>query len=627
MVTSATRIFIVGPPRGGASLLQQVLTADPAWSRGQLHDDVGFLWDTADPHLGHRLADAPDEQITELRSAGSATEGVTVEWSPRWSLRIPLLRAAFPEARFIVMTRRPLLTVASAMTAWRSGRFVSAPDLAGWWGEPWSFPVIPGWQALIGAPLGQVCAQQWATISDTVWQDLADVPPTRWTIASMEALTTDPAAEVTRLARELELSWQADQPLDLRVTATSVTAPGSEAWRGNASEAAAGLDHVPDAVAHLQEQLRQHRPDVEWGPLPAEPPAPAPVTMASAGTEFSSEHTASLVDLLRQAGVALTVSTYKSGHVIVARARERLDTEFLRLDRPMGIAVDGNRLAVGTGQAIHEFISQTALVARLPTPDQFSTVYAPMTVSFTGDVAIHDMAYGADRTLYFVNTLFSCLCRRDFDASFTPVWQPPWISRLADEDRCHLNGLALVDGEPRYVSALATTDTAGGWREHRGTGGVIVDVRDNRIVAEGLSMPHSPRWHDGQLWVLLSGTGGLAQVDLTTGAVTVVAQLPGFTRGLAFIGPYALVGLSQVRESVFTGLPVTSTAAERNCGVWVVDTRTGETVGLWRFGGMVQELFDVVVVPARWPTLVEAGDLTSRSYVLSPETLARLGHP
>ena len=246
---------------------------------------------------------------------------------------------------------------------------------------------------------------------------------------------------------------------------------------------------------------------------------------------------------------------------------------------------------------------------------------------FTGDIAIHDMAYGADGALYFVNTRFSCLCRQDIDHSFTPIWRPAFVSGLAAEDCCHLNGLAVVDGVPRYVTVLAQTDTAQGWRELKGTSGAIIDVTDNRVVTSGLSMPHSPRWYDGRLWVLESGKGTLATVDIATGEVTTIATVPGFTRGLAFIGPYALIGLSQVRESVFASLPITQQAAERNCGVWLVDTRNGQTAGFLKFEGVVQEIFDVQVLPATWPSIIDPGELTQSAFVLPDEALKDVVQP
>jgi uncharacterized protein (TIGR03032 family) len=326
--------------------------------------------------------------------------------------------------------------------------------------------------------------------------------------------------------------------------------------------------------------------------------------------------------LLEQARASLVITTYKSGHVIFARSDEgKVNTEFKHVERPMGVAVAGPRLAIGSADAILTFTANAGIAAQVPSPKPVDAPYAPRSIVFTGDVAIHDMAYGADGTLYFVNTRFSCLCRQDIDYSFTPIWRPTWISGLAAEDRCHVNGLAMVDGQPRYVSALSQTDVAGGWRELKGTSGVIVDITTDQILASGLAMPHSPRWHDGQLWVLESGKGTLSTVNIATGELTQVATLPGFTRGLSFIGPYALVGLSQVRESVFSSLPITSQAAERNCGVWMVDTRNGSIAGFLKFDGVVQEIFEVAVLPATWPTIVDPGELTINAFVLAEETL------
>jgi uncharacterized protein (TIGR03032 family) len=239
------------------------------------------------------------------------------------------------------------------------------------------------------------------------------------------------------------------------------------------------------------------------------------------------------------------------------------------------------------------------------------------------------MAYGVkdnQEQLWFINTSFSCLCKWDPNFSFVPVWRPKWVSGLSNEDRCHLNGLALVDGRPKYVSALSQTDTAFGWRELKGTSGVIVDLDSDQVIVEGLSMPHSPRWHQDTLWVLESGKGSLSKVDLASGKTHSIATLPGFTRGLSFIGPYALVGLSQVRESVFKDLPVTNNSEERNAGVWIVDTRTGEIAGVLKFDGIVSEIFDVAVIPnSKKATVIGQGDLTAFAYNLPKEAIDQLG--
>ena len=121
-----------------------------------------------------------------------------------------------------------------------------------------------------------------------------------------------------------------------------------------------------------------------------------------------------------------------------------------------------------------------------------------------------------------------------------PRWRPAFISALAPEDRCHLNGMALVDGRPRFVTALGRTDTPAGWRAHKKDGGVLLDVASGEVIAAGLSMPHSPRWHEGELWLLESGAGTIGLIESRSGRYRPVLELPGFTRGFDFAGRIGL---------------------------------------------------------------------------------------
>jgi uncharacterized protein (TIGR03032 family) len=235
------------------------------------------------------------------------------------------------------------------------------------------------------------------------------------------------------------------------------------------------------------------------------------------------------------------------------------------------------------------------------------------------------MDYDAAGQLWFVNTRFSCLCTLDPESSFVPRWRPPFITELEPSDRCHLNGLAMVDGKPKYVTALGETNEAGGWRPNKARGGIVMDVDSGEIVCRGLSMPHSPRWHAGRLWVCESGSGTLGTVDLKTRRYEPVSAAPGFTRGLQFVGDLAFVGLSQVRESaVFSGIPITERLApeERTCGVCVVDLRRGEPVALLKFVSGVQEVFAVAALPRRFPDLINDDDkLLGSSFVVPTECL------
>jgi uncharacterized protein (TIGR03032 family) len=185
----------------------------------------------------------------------------------------------------------------------------------------------------------------------------------------------------------------------------------------------------------------------------------------------------------------------------------------------------------------------------------------------------------------------------------------------------------MVDGRPRYVTALGATDAPAGWRANKAKGGILMDVASGAVITRGLSMPHSPRWYGGRLWVCESGSGTLGFIDPNTAEYQPIAAVPGFTRGLDFAGNLAFVGLSQVRESaVFSGIPITErlTEDERTCGVCAVDLRNGAVVALLRFETAVQEVFAVTVMPGRrYPDLInDDATLLENSFMVPDEALA-----
>jgi uncharacterized protein (TIGR03032 family) len=235
---------------------------------------------------------------------------------------------------------------------------------------------------------------------------------------------------------------------------------------------------------------------------------------------------------------------------------------------------------------------------------------------------------GGEGELWFVNTRFSCLATLDPESSFVPRWRPPFVTELEPSDRCHLNGLGMVDGKPKYVTALGETNEMAGWRPNKARGGLLMDVDSGVILCRGLSMPHSPRWYGGRLWVCESGSGTLGYVDRNIGRYDAVAAVPGFTRGLDFAGDLAFVGLSQVRESaIFSGMPITERLApeQRTCGVCVVDLRRGEPIALLKFESGVQEVFAVALLPRRFPDLINDDDkLLESSFVVPTECLGEV---
>lgn len=359
-----------------------------------------------------------------------------------------------------------------------------------------------------------------------------------------------------------------------------------------------------------------------------DPSNPAP----PAQLDLSSAHSTNFPALLRQMRASLLVSTYQAGKLVLVRANGALiNTHYRTFDRPMGMALSAKgALALGTHTEIIEFRNVPGAAVRLDPPDRHDAVFLPRRRYITGAIDIHEMAYGANEELWYVNTLFSCLCQLDRESSFAPVWRPKFVSKYSPEDRCHLNGLALRDDVPATLTALGVGDEVEGWRANKRDGGIAIDYATREIVAGGLCMPHSPRWHEGKLWLLESGRGALLQIDAASGAKIEIARLPGFLRGLDFSGPYAFVGLCQLRESnAFTDIPITEDNRERASGVWVVDTRSGETVALLKFTGGVQEIFAVNIVHgAVYPELINsAGELLASVYALPDAALAEAAPP
>ena len=320
--------------------------------------------------------------------------------------------------------------------------------------------------------------------------------------------------------------------------------------------------------------------------------------MAESLEVLSSRH---FPALLAELGVSLGFTTYQAGKLFLLGVGEggRLSLFERTFARCMGLCVDGDSLWLATLFQIWRLDDALPDGQR---HDGYDRLYVPRVAYTTGDLDVHDLAVDRGGRPIFINTRFSCLATLADRASFAPLWQPPFISRLAAEDRCHLNGLAMRAGAPAFVTAVATSDVADGWRDRRSDGGVVIDVQSNQIIAAGLSMPHSPRIDShGALWLLEAGTGFLIK-STGSGQFERVCFCPGYARGLCFAGPYAFVGLSRPRGSrTFAGLELEANLAARGaeprCGLVVVDTRTGEIAHWLRLSGPVEELYDVAVLP------------------------------
>lgn len=332
------------------------------------------------------------------------------------------------------------------------------------------------------------------------------------------------------------------------------------------------------------------------------PKVETPAAVQGDVTTFSQSD--GLVRHLAAQRAALMFSSYQSGllYMLGHTATGGGHLHQSAMDKPMGIWVeDENAFTLSAGYQIMRF--KNGLEPEQRVNVQFDACYVARETHFTGELDAHDIGIGRDGQPIFVNTRYNCLATTDPRHSFRELWRPSFISALVDEDRCHLNGLAMDDGEPAYVTAVSRSDTIDGWRDRRHDGGVIIDVRNNKVICEGLSMPHSPRLHNGELWVLNSGTGELGVVEgAAKGKGTFVPRVfcPGFARGLTIRNGFAYIGLSKPRYKRFEGLALDQKLKDADsepwCGIQIIDLAKGTCAEWFRIDGAVKELFDVAVI-------------------------------
>jgi uncharacterized protein (TIGR03032 family) len=299
--------------------------------------------------------------------------------------------------------------------------------------------------------------------------------------------------------------------------------------------------------------------------------------------------------------VSLAFTSYQTGRLIVAGVAPdgRISFNEQNYARAMGLHVEGDSLYIAS-------LFQIWRLRNMLRPGEFANraydrVFVPRLAHTTGYVDAHDLAVEASGRIVFVSSLYSCLATVDDTFSFRPLWKPGFISALAAEDRCHLNGLAMAGGKARYATALSRSDRPGGWREQRGANGLLIDIQENRIVSDELSMPHSPRMFGEEVLVLDSGRGNIARVDPASGRQEAIAFCPGYLRGMAVAGNFVLVGLSRPRSTGFGELELHSELERRGvepwAGVAVVDLERGEIVEFIRYETQIDELFDVAILP------------------------------
>ena len=333
-------------------------------------------------------------------------------------------------------------------------------------------------------------------------------------------------------------------------------------------------------------------PVADTGPAAAQAEAPAPAQISCSR---------GLAGWLLAQNLSLAFTSYQTGllYLVGAQPNGVLSVNQVGFARAMGLWATPQRIYLAINAQVWRL--ENMLRPGQTANQHFDRCFIPRNSQTTGEIDLHELAVEPSGRVIFVNTAYSCLAEFDKTHSFRPIWKPSFISKLAPEDRCHLNGLCMEEGKPRYVTAVCRSDIINGWRDRRADSGIIIDLKTDAVLTELLSMPHSPRMWNGTLWVLDSGRGFLCRVDRKTGELDNHAFLPGFLRGLAFHRNSAVVGLSLPRDKTFSGLDLDANLKARDgepwCGIQIIDLNSGDVLQWLRLEGQVRELFDVAVLP------------------------------
>lgn len=306
----------------------------------------------------------------------------------------------------------------------------------------------------------------------------------------------------------------------------------------------------------------------------------------------------SLPKVLHENNVCIAISTYQAGKLIFIGSKNNKDLFQVPISfkKPMGITFVENKIAVATLNTIEIFSNSKALSKTYPNnPDTYDSLFMPRATYYSGETDVHDINFG-DNLLWGVNTKFSCLSTYDINFSFTPRWKPPFITELLPQDRCHLNGMAMQNGKPAFVTALSKTNYKDGWREDITNSGILMEVPSGKIILENLPMPHSPRIINNELYLLFSATGEIAKVDLKTSKVKIIYKFKGFIRGLAHINDILIIGVSKIRKTskTFSKLPVNEFS--ENAGFFIYDLNKDEIVAELKYLNTVEEIYDVQAI-------------------------------
>jgi len=341
---------------------------------------------------------------------------------------------------------------------------------------------------------------------------------------------------------------------------------------------------------------------------------------------FSCQYTPQIPELLLSLNCSLAISTYQAGKLIFLSPKD--ENSLIQLPRtfakPMGIAedIEKDKIALACKDEIVVFSNSKGLASHYPkSPNKYDALYMPRVTYHTGPLDIHDLKFGVNGSLFAVNTLFSSIIKIDDDYNFSPYWMPPFVDRLVSEDRCHLNGMALQNGIPKYATAFNQGNSFQSWRDNITKTGVIFDLETNEVVAGNLAMPHSPRLFGDELYVLLSATGELIKININSGKYVVIVQLEGFVRGMSLHKDYLFVGLSKLRKNSSTFGKLDFAKKANQSGIMVVHLPTGSIAGKITYLSSLDEIYDVHILPDKIrPNILNTITPDYKSGLMTPES-------
>lgn len=318
------------------------------------------------------------------------------------------------------------------------------------------------------------------------------------------------------------------------------------------------------------------------------------------GQPFSMQYTRNVPQLLHDLECSLAITTYQAGKLIFISptADNRLVQLPRTFSKPMGVGLssDMQSLALATLDQVVVFQNSPELAYHYPRkPQTYDALFLPRLVYLTNALDIHDLEWVGD-DLIAVNTLFSCIMKLSRRHNFEIIWKPPMIDRIASEDRCHLNGMAVENGSVKYATAFSETNTPRGWRDVIPHSGVIFDTQTDEILTRGLAMPHSPKLIGGRLILLLSATGQVMEVDRSSGHTTEVCRVPGFVRGMAYHADHLFVGHSRLRENSSSFGKLQLPYGHSPPGITIVHLPTGTVKGSIHYESSVEEIYEVRIM-------------------------------